>query len=543
MSVAVPYSRPLSPQPGVGKLCGAFDLDMFITDVADDVKETSARQRVESLMVAASQSDPDAIRELISEGVDVDSISADGSDTALGRAAAAGALPCVELLLDHRASVDKGEPSPLLIASMAGDMPCARLLIQRGANIDATDKNGFTALVKAVQGGNSEFVELLLARGAKLAVAHKNRWSALSIAMTMWRPRVSSRPNFFGGLLDALAANGMPTPGGWTLEEKADVDAVTLAAAAFGLQDLLPKLLRIGADINTLAVFETNLRTVCPGQHIVANSTPLHMAAEYGRAACVEYLIERGADVTKRDDCERTPFHACCQGGSKACIELVANTRGCDVTATDSQGRDGRALLEELRCRIDKQGEERCPIAIESAVEGLKLLDKLLAQAEEKKQRDAEIQRLRSELQTMRASVAEGGDVSSVHKQASDLVATIADGACTLKAEALLIRARCNIRLNRLAKARKDVAQARALTHDPAEAQEVETEIDRAVERADELERMEAATRQQRKEEKKSSEAARKQMVRAAPLRFAVWPCMLPAGHLSNRDPLWGDLH
>ena len=49
-----------------------------------------------------------------------------------------------------------------------GDKAVIELLLKNGAQPDLEDKNGCTALSRAIEGGHAVVVQLLLAQGAKL---------------------------------------------------------------------------------------------------------------------------------------------------------------------------------------------------------------------------------------------------------------------------------------------------------------------------------------------------------------------------------------
>ncbi|KAJ1494584.1 ankyrin repeat-containing domain protein [Baffinella frigidus] len=60
----------------------------------------------------------------------------------------------------HRTNYD-GE-TPLHVAAFSGDLEGMKLLLGAGGHAAATDKNGFTPVDRAIQGGHGAVVELLL---------------------------------------------------------------------------------------------------------------------------------------------------------------------------------------------------------------------------------------------------------------------------------------------------------------------------------------------------------------------------------------------
>ena len=59
-----------------------------------------------------------------------------------------------------------------------------------------------------------------------------------------------------------------------------------------------------------------------------SGSTPLHSAAGTNRFDVVRYLIEQEADLTLRDDDEKTPYEVAKSEGHTQCTELLKPTKG-----------------------------------------------------------------------------------------------------------------------------------------------------------------------------------------------------------------------
>jgi len=64
---------------------------------------------------------------------------------------------------------------------------------------------------------------------------------------------------------------------------------------------------------------------------------PLHLAAEFGHAACVRFLLEAGADALKADSDRWTPLHGAA-AGTVECVELLLS-HGARVNERDGRGR------------------------------------------------------------------------------------------------------------------------------------------------------------------------------------------------------------
>ncbi|KAI1882334.1 hypothetical protein AGOR_G00249600 [Albula goreensis] len=113
-------------------------------------------------------------RLLLAAGAQVDARNVDGS-TPLCDACSAGSLECVQLLLEHGATVNPAltsrTTSPLHEACMGGNSDCVRLVIARGAALEAYDLYYGTPLHVACANQNIDCAKVLLNAGAKVNAA------------------------------------------------------------------------------------------------------------------------------------------------------------------------------------------------------------------------------------------------------------------------------------------------------------------------------------------------------------------------------------
>jgi len=62
-----------------------------------------------------------------------------------------------------------------------------------------------------------------------------------------------------------------------------------------------------------------------------SNTTPLHLASEYGHLDVVRYLVEEtNYDVECRDEDEETPLHVAAREGRLDIVQYLIGERGCD---------------------------------------------------------------------------------------------------------------------------------------------------------------------------------------------------------------------
>ncbi len=197
----------------------------------------------------------------------------------------------VTLLLDDGASVGRQghEPGdvPLIIAARKNCQPLVEMLIAKGAQVDELDETGdSTALIEAVAGGYLDIVDFLIKKGADIKRRNIVGGSMLSMAV--------GRGHF--AAVRYLCEKGMPV----NSTDKLGVTPI------FGALDgrvesryILEYLLERGADVSVGSADGT---------------TPLMIAAHHGNKDATEMLIAKGADVKAKDEFGRTALQSACRG-------------------------------------------------------------------------------------------------------------------------------------------------------------------------------------------------------------------------------------
>ena len=125
--------------------------------------------------------------------------------------ASRGDVKNVRCLLGAGASVnatDKEGWTALMVAANSGQTAVARLLIGKGANIKARNKGGSTALMWAAHKGQSSMLKLLLAHGADAKVANKLGFTALMWAAQGGHTDIVKLLLEKGAAINAAASNG-----------------------------------------------------------------------------------------------------------------------------------------------------------------------------------------------------------------------------------------------------------------------------------------------------------------------------------------------
>jgi ankyrin repeat protein len=174
-----------------------------------------------------------------------------------------------------------GTTTELHRAAELGDLPRVRSLISKGAEIDAKDKRSLTPLHLAASQGHPETVKVLIANGADPNARTATNETPLHMAAAAG----------YESVVEILLASGADVNArdgsGWTplhCAMRADKPIV-----------IVELLLAGGADVNT--------RT---GR----GRTALHLAADYGDANLVKFLIGKGANINAREqEWGCTPMH------------------------------------------------------------------------------------------------------------------------------------------------------------------------------------------------------------------------------------------
>lgn len=249
-------SQPLMSEPFRSEL-RAVIIQRDVEAVGKVLATVQGHVDAKSLCLAIHYYEPSIFRRLIQHGAQVD--SSDPINVPLHRAARAGHLDAVQLLLSHGAR-EKGNScvltTPLTGAASAGHLEIVKYLVEEeGADING---NSFkNPLSRAVQHQHSNIVDYLLNAGADV------------VEPTGSRIDVSA-----ADILRVCSPDLHPT-----LSPTVSTHLLSLAAKEGDL-DSMKRLVELGADVN-------------PAEY----ESPLRLAARHGNLEAVRWLVTAGANV------------------------------------------------------------------------------------------------------------------------------------------------------------------------------------------------------------------------------------------------------
>lgn len=220
------------------------------------------------LINAAAEQDRVAVRALLKQGVDVNTVRADGA-TALLYAAHWNDLETVDLLLKAGAKVNAAEDHGVTSLARAAENTSVAMverLLKAGANPNAAQTSGLTPLMVAAHTGSLEVVKLLLGHGANVNAETDTKATSLMWAVS------GQHPDIARVLIEGQANVHASTDKGFT---------PLMFAARNGDIEMAKTLIAAGASVN-----ETGL----DGTHLL----PFTIA--HGQADFALFLLDRGAD-------------------------------------------------------------------------------------------------------------------------------------------------------------------------------------------------------------------------------------------------------
>ena len=227
--------------------------------------------------------------------------------------------------------------SPLAAALARKHYQTVKLLYRNGAHVDVRGNNGETLLISALWSGDLEKVQVLLDCKANVYIPGPDGLAPIHYVSRGSR-FVSIHQNIPQLLPDL--AQLLLEHGAYVNQRNHHGSTPLHLAAEYGRVEVMRVLLEHGANVGAV-------------DH--EGRTPFHAAANFGRVEVVCVLLEHGANADAEDEESRTPFHV---AGSVEVVRVLLE-RGANVGAEDKYGRTplhvaadygrvevGRVLLE-----------------------------------------------------------------------------------------------------------------------------------------------------------------------------------------------------
>jgi ankyrin repeat protein len=296
-----------------------------------------------ALMWAASRSQPEMVKLLVSRGADVNArgvirnwdrkVTAEGRPKDMHRggftpllyAAREGCVACIDALLKGKADIDLEDPhgtTPLVLALMNMKFDAAKFLIESGADIHIWDYYGQSPLYVAVDmhavpaGTRADVPSTDIATSDDIVKMLLDRGANVNMQLKLRPPIRSSLPGDRGADWRVLTIGATPL----------------LRAAVAADVPMIKTLLAHGALLDLpLADGTTPFHAT-----VLTAGTRARFKDEQPALAAMRVLKEAGANIHTRTR-ESTPLHtATTRGWTNVMKELVSY--GVDVNATDSDG-------------------------------------------------------------------------------------------------------------------------------------------------------------------------------------------------------------
>ncbi|KAJ4719683.1 Ankyrin repeat family protein [Melia azedarach] len=304
--------------------------------MAPDASDALAvRQRVHNFLNAACTGNLDLLKKLAKQldeqGKGLSKTVADVKDAnkrgALHFAAREGKTDvCKYLLEELKLEVDTQDEdgeTPLIHAARQGHTETAKYLFESGANPAIASNLGATALHHAAGTGNIELLKYLLSKGVE----------------------VDSESDAGTPLIWA-AGHAQPEAVKVLLEHHANPNAETednitplLSAVAAGSLACLDLLVQAGANVNIIA----------------GGATPLHIAADIGNIQIINCLLKAGADPNVADEDSQKPIQVAAARGNREAVEILFPLMSEDQSIPNWTV-DG--IIEYMQSETKKQQEE-----------------------------------------------------------------------------------------------------------------------------------------------------------------------------------------
>jgi serine/threonine-protein phosphatase 6 regulatory ankyrin repeat subunit B len=311
------------------------------------------RSRSVPLSVAAIHNRIAVVHTLLARNADVNKRDS-RNQTALASAILNGNLDIARLLVESGAIEVGVKEANLIVEATRGNVIAISRLLDVGADINATDRQGRTALMWAAAKGHEEAVRLLVRRGADVAAKSRTARTALMEACRAGHVGVvkillesldaedEEGEEERHKVIDARDTNGnTPLKEAWMGGHREILEMLAEYGAEEGEQEA--KMLE-AADKCRVGVIEQLIKhRVSVETTDRTERTPLMLATRSGCDEGVKVLLEAGARVNPKSKSGETPLILAARRGYKRVVDILLKANAdCDLAT-----RRGRTALME----------------------------------------------------------------------------------------------------------------------------------------------------------------------------------------------------
>jgi ankyrin repeat protein len=317
-----------------------------------------------ALMLSAIYGYIPIVQVLINKGVDVNARDMLFNTTALMEAARKGHIAIVKLLLDSGADVnakDSHGQTALIRAAKHGfsgtsssagffghggfsnranstnHIDTIRALLDRGADLNAKDREGWTALMRAAEKGYVITVKILLSKGADVNVQNKFGKTALMYAKQKGYNEIVKLIQ--EDIVEEAKIDNTTARKNNNTDEKDQYGREKLFnASRYGRIEEMQALLDKGININ---VKDDN------------GATALIFAAHYGKKNSVQFLVEQGADVNAKDKYGGTALISARNNGHDEIVRLLEEAGKRNNRISSQTAKDIQVKKTEIKAKDD----------------------------------------------------------------------------------------------------------------------------------------------------------------------------------------------
>ena len=290
-------------------------------------------------------------------------------------------LDIIKLFVKHGARLhfrDKGGWTALHFAASAPMKGLVPWLLDMGLSPNAVDENGKTPLHRAATDYRYDKALILIKRGADIHARDNWNQTPLYLAAHHKSPRLVKKlialgadvnvPDIFGRT-PLYMAQPLPKEDGkknnrisyWTSGQresdlrirKNEREEIIRLLKQHGAEDHGPNqpVPKYDHDISHFCFTANRNAGPTPAKIKNLDSTPLHLAAEWGDMDRVGQLLKQGADPHARDEYQRTALHYASTNGDTAMASLLLK-HGAKLEVFDEYHRNP-LILAVKRCRIE----------------------------------------------------------------------------------------------------------------------------------------------------------------------------------------------